>query len=219
MNRQRIAQASLNAVNRRKGRSIMGGLALVLGLGLVAPAANAERADRNKPINVESDKLQYDDLKQINVFTGNVVLTKGTIVIRADRLVLRQDPEGFQYATATMNSPTAQATFRQKREGMEEFIEGAGQQLDYDGRNEVVRFTTRASLKRLNRERVTDEVYGNIITYESLSEFYTVQSGTPQTASAANPSGRVKVIIQPKNTEPAPAAPVPLKPAPSLRTP
>jgi lipopolysaccharide export system protein LptA len=200
-------------------RPALQALAWLALISCASPAVHAERADRNKPINVESDKLQYDDLKQINVFTGNVVLTKGTIVIRADRLVLRQDAEGFQYATATVNSPTSQATFRQKREGMEEFIEGAGQQLDYDGRNEVVRFTTRASLKRLNRERVTDEVYGNVITYESLSEFYTVESGSPQTASSANPTGRVKVIIQPKSTDSVAPAPVPLKPAPSLRTP
>jgi lipopolysaccharide export system protein LptA len=187
-----------------------------LGLWLLLTGlAWAEKADRTKPINVEADKLQYDDLKQVNVFTGNVTLTKGTIVIRADRLVLKQDAEGFQYATATVNSAASQATFRQKREGVDQFIEGAGQQLDYDGKTEVVRFITRASLKRLEKERVTDEVYGNQITYESLSEFYTVEGGGPASATASNPGGRVKVVIQPKGALQPPSAPVTLRPAPS----
>jgi lipopolysaccharide export system protein LptA len=194
-------------------------LVVAFGLGMLPTNSLAEKADRTKPINVEADKLQYDDLKQVNVFTGNVTLTKGTIVIRADRLVLRQDPQGFQYATATVNSPASQATFRQKREGLDQFVEGAGQQLDYDGKNEVVRFTTRASLKRLDKERVTDEVYGSQITYESLSEFYTVEGGGTSSASQANPGGRVKVVIQPKNAAEPPAAPVTLRPAQSPSVP
>ncbi len=95
---------------RRRALSGSFALALLIALGATAPAARAERADRNKPINVEADAMQYDDLKQINVFPGNVTLTKGTIVIRADRLVIRQDPEGYQYGTAYGNP----ATFRQK---------------------------------------------------------------------------------------------------------
>ena len=48
-----------------------------LALALVAVAwRSAEKADRNKPMNIEADALRYDDLKQTSVFTGRVVLTK-----------------------------------------------------------------------------------------------------------------------------------------------
>jgi len=178
-------------------------------LALAAGSAPAERADRNKPVNVEADSMQYDDLKQVNTFVGNVTMVKGTIVIRADRLVIRQDPEGYQYGTA-YGSP---ATFRQKREGVEQFIVGVGQQLDYDGKTETVRFRQRASLKRLEGERVTDEVHGNVIVYDSRAEFFSVESGGPASATAENPGGRVRVVIQPRTTDaPEPAA-VPLKPS------
>ena len=176
----------------------------------------AERADRTKPINVEADRMQYDDLKQINVFTGNVTLTKGTIVIKGERLIIRQDAEGYQYGTAYGNP----ATFRQKREGAaDQFVEGYGLQLDYDGKTEVVTFRQKARLRRLDKERITDDVLGNTIVYQSLSEFFTVESGGAGTAD--NPTGRVRVVIQPKNGEtdaPAPA-PVPLKPAARLEMP
>ncbi len=190
-------------------------VALAACLAMAAPAG-AERADRDKPINIEADAMTYDDLKQINVFTGRVTLTKGSILIHADKLVLRQDPQGFQYATAHGNP----ASFRQKREGVEQFIVGSAEQLDYDGKVETVRLQRKANLKRLEKERVTDEVHGNLIVYDSRSEFFNVESGGPASATPENPAGRVRVIIQPKSGEtsapaPTPAA-TPLKPAEQL---
>ena len=172
-------------------------LNLALALGLLAallssPSAFAEKADKGKPLNVEADKMQYDDLKQINIFTGNVRLTKGTIVITGEKVIVRQDPEGYQHGTAIGSL----ASFRQKREGVEQYVEGCGQQLDYNGKTETVKFTQKAQLKRLEGERITDEVYGDSIVYESLSEFFTVDGNLTKTGES---TGRVKVIIQPKS--------------------
>ena len=187
--------------------------AAVLACALTGVPARAERADRDKPLNVEADAMQYDDLKQVNVFSGNVLLTKGTIVIRADRIVVRQDPEGYQYGTAYGN-PT---TFRQKRDGADQFVAGAGQQLEYDGKTETFRLRERASLKRLENDRVTDEVHGNLIVYDTRTEFFSVDSGGARAATPENPSGRVRVVIQPRSPEPAkPSAPATLKPADAL---
>ena len=63
--------------------------------------AHAERADRDKPMNIESDALRHDDLTQTSVFTGNVVMTKGTIVLRGEQLDVRQDAEGYQHGVVT----------------------------------------------------------------------------------------------------------------------
>lgn len=174
--------------------------------------AFAERADRDKPISVEADAMRYDDLRQVNVFSGNVTLTKGSIVIRGDRLTLRQDPEGYQYGTAE----GAPANFRQKRDGVDQFIVGVGQKISYDGKTETVRLQERASLKRLERERVIDEVHGKVISYDSRTEFFNVDGGGAGSASPENPSGRVRVVIQPRNTATAPSAPAALTPARSL---
>lgn len=196
------------------------------------PAA-AEKADRNKPLQVEADRLEYDDLKQVNVFSGNVTLTKGTLTIRGDRIVVRQDPEGYQYGDA-YGKP---ATFRQRRDGPgtagtngtagssgatgagDQWIEGWGNRLEYDGRQETVRLHERAALRRLDGERVTDEVYGSLITYDSRTEFFTVDGGGQPAATANNPQGRVRVVIQPKQTEPTPPAPARLQPAERIASP
>ena len=87
---------------------------VVLAAALAALPARAERADRDKPVNVEADRMLADDGKQTVVFEGRVVLTQGTFVLRADKLTVRQDKEGFQSGVAT-GSP---ATFRQKRDGV-----------------------------------------------------------------------------------------------------
>jgi lipopolysaccharide export system protein LptA len=76
-------------------------LSLTLALSLMVAPAQAEKADKAKPMNVEADALRYDDLQQTSVFTGKVVVTKGTIVIRGSKLTVRQDPEGFQFGVVT----------------------------------------------------------------------------------------------------------------------
>ncbi|MEI7445234.1 MAG: lipopolysaccharide transport periplasmic protein LptA, partial [Burkholderiales bacterium] len=169
---------------------------------LLAGGAAAERADRYKPTNVEADRMNYDDLKQVNVFTGSVVLTKGTITLRGDRLVLQQDPEGYQYGTSTGRL----ATFRQKRDGIDEWIEGWGEEIVYDGKTEKVRLTGRAKVRRLEGTRIVDEIDGAVIVYDSRTEQYEVEGGSPNAASATG--GRVKVVIQPRLGEGAgPGAP------------
>ena len=208
----RAGRAPGPAAFARRAAVALPAAALALAAALAAGPVRAERADRDKPITVEADRMEYDDLKQVNTFSGRVVLAKGTILIRADRLVIRQDAEGWQYATAEGRP----ASFRQKRDGVDEHVEGFGQRIDYDGKAETVRLQTGAMMRRLAGERVTDEIHGASILYESRSEFFSVDGG-PRAATPANPSERVRVVIQPRNTgAAAPSAPAPLKPAESL---
>ena len=94
----------------------------------------AEKADRDKPIELESDTMTSDDSKNTSVYTGNVILTQGTLLIKADELTVREDNQGFQHSTSVGN-PT---TFKQKREGKNEYIEGRAQRIEYDGRMDKV---------------------------------------------------------------------------------
>jgi lipopolysaccharide export system protein LptA len=171
-------------------------------LALAAPA-QAERADRSKPINLESDRMRVDDAQKTSVFEGKVVMTQGTLSIRADKVTLRQDKDGFQYGSASGNL----ATFRQKRDGADEYIEGEAERIEYDGKLDKVEFFNRARLKR----EPADEVRGNYISYDSRTEYFTVTGGG-QTASGS-PEGRVRAVIQPRNipeeAEKTPAAGAP----------
>jgi lipopolysaccharide export system protein LptA len=170
-----------------------------LGAGLNTLAL-AEKADKNKPMDILADKLTHDDIQQLSTYTGNVILTKGTITLKGDKMVIRQDPEGYQYGVVTGKL----ASFRQKREGLDQYIEGYGLEINYNGKTEVVRFTEKANVRRLEKEKVMDEIQGKIVIYDSRNENYTVEGGSADSATGTNPSGRVKVTIQPKNTDETP---------------
>lgn len=199
-----------------RGASVTAMLTAALAVALLAGAvpALAEKADRDKPINIEADRMQYDDVKQVSTFTGRVVLTKGTIEIRADRLTVRQDADGWQYGTALGEL----ASFRQKREGVDEWIEGKARRIDYDGRLETVRLQQQAMMQRTDGSQVLDEIHGGEILYESRTELFTAESAGNSAASPVNPSGRVRMVIQPRKPGDTPAAepPARLKPAEQL---
>lgn len=159
--------------------------------------AYAEKADANKPTNVEADQMQYDDIKQINTFTGNVILTRGTLVMRAEKMVVYQNPEGYQFAT--LYAPAGGfATFRQKRDGGPNlWIEGqAADRIEYDDKTEVAKLFSNARIRLLDGQRVTDQVEGEFISYDSRAEFYTVNN-TP-TGDSKPGAGRIRAVIQPR---------------------
>lgn len=194
-------------------------LLAVLALALAAAAlpAGAEKADRNKPMNVEADALRYDDLKQTSVFTGNVVVTKGSIVIRGARLTVKQDPDGYQSGVVT-GEPGKKAYFRQKRDGVDETIEGEAETIEYDGRADRVKFIGRAEMRRLRGATVNDETSGSVITYDNTNDQFTVDGGAVAGAAPSNPGGRVRATIAPRSSVSAPAAPpASLRPSTTLQ--
>lgn len=178
-------------------------IALLFAFALSAAPAHAEKADRSKPIHLEADRVTVDDAKQISTFTGNVVLTQGTMVLRGDKMEVRQDKNGFRHGTTWGTL----AYFKQKREGADELIEGWAERIEYDSRADKVQMFNRAMLKRGQ-----DEVRGNYISYDVASEFFQVDGGGTKSASPRPGEGRVRIIMQPKPKEEASAAPaVPLK--------
>ena len=162
--------------------------------------ARAEKADFSKPTNVEANQMFYDEAKQTNTFIGNVVLTRGTLVMHADKLLVRQDQAGHQYAT--LYAPPGGATkFRQKRDGGKDlWIEGsATDRIEYDTKTEVAKLFKQAKVKMLDGARVTDEVEGEFIAYDSRAEFYSV---TNSISGESKPGGgRVRATLQPRNQE------------------
>jgi len=196
------------AVNSR-----VAALAAALALG-VAVTARAEKGDREKPVNIEADRMLVDDGRKESVFEGNVMLTQGTLQLKGDRVIVRQDAEGFQYGTA-YGRP---ATFRQKRDGHDEFIDGFAERIEYDSRRDLLQMFSAARLTKGQ-----DEVRGDYISYNAKTEFFQVVGGGKPAASPGNPEGRVKAVIQPRprvatppGTPARPDAPAELKSSPAL---
>ena len=185
-------------------------MSAVLAAG-AATGAFAAQADRDQPIHVEADAMRYDDVHQTSVFTGNVVVTKGSIVMRAGSVDLRQAPDGYQYAAAVA-APGKAATFREQLDTPpgqpDQFMEGSAQRIEYDGKTGVVTLRGQAVLSRLVGGRLADRSEGSVIAYNQITDVFTVDGGA-QGVTPSNPNGRVRVMITP---QPATAAPPPAAP-------
>ncbi|WP_280153221.1 lipopolysaccharide transport periplasmic protein LptA [Piscinibacter sp. XHJ-5] len=191
----------LHSPRFRSARAIWPAVLLAL---CAAGPAQAERADRTKPLNVAADRQgTFDLLKQVIVFSGNVIITKGTIVIKADRVEVRETPDGYRTAVA-IGSAAKPATFRQKRDNVDEHIDGQANRLEYDEKGDVVRFVDNAMVRRLRGASIGDEVTGSLITYDNTTEVFSVSGGTPAN-TGGSPGGRVRAVLTPREGTPAAA--------------
>ncbi len=180
---------------------------LLLGSLLAFPAL-AEKADRNKPVHLEADRLTVDDAKKVHILQGNVRLSQGTLIIRCEKLVVTQDKEGFQKGIAT-GGPGGLARFRQKREGLDEYIDGEAERIIHDDKAGKTEFFQRAYVKSGH-----DEVRGQYISYDGHTENYLVTSGPDASSPAGQTTGRVHAVIQPKS-RPESSLPPPSSSSPS----
>lgn len=183
---------------------------LALCASLLALPCQAEKADRDQPMHIEADSMRHDEARQLTQFTGKVQATKGTLVLRAARMEVQQDAKGRQVARLWA-APSERVFFRQKREGVNEFTEGEAEQVTYDNQADVITLNQRAEVRILRGNQVADQLNGHTIVFNNTSEVMTVDG------QAANGSGqRVRAILTPRNTAPAPAANASSPPA--LRT-
>ncbi len=166
--------------------------------------AHAERADREKPVNIEADKMTADDNKKSTHFEGRVILTQGTIRLTADDMTVREDADGFKFATAYGNP----VTFRQKREGVNEWVDGMAQRVEYNGKLDRIELFDKALVRRDK-----DEIRGNYLSYDTKTEFLQARGTGAADGGQASPNGRVHVTLQPKNDKTKPATP----PTPQLK--
>lgn len=190
---------------------------------LAAPGVHAELADRTKPMNIEADAMSYDDVNKITTATGRVVATKGTIILRAGKVEVRQDALGNQATVATADAGK-QAFLRQKREGLNEFIEGEANRIERDDKTQVSRLIGAARMRRLAGDKLVDEVVGDTIIYNDITEVYNVAGGgstSLQSTQGAVPAGRVRAMLMPADLAgkgPArPAAPAAARSAATLK--
>jgi lipopolysaccharide export system protein LptA len=189
-------------MNRIKTNKLMLAATLLLAAA-AAGVTHAEKADSSKPTQITFDQLDADDVKQIKTFTGNVVLTRGTLLMKSPKAVVTEDPEGYQYVVLN-SAPGVQATFRQKLDGAgDQWVEGKADRIEYDGKTELVKLFAKAEIKKLEGPKVASQVDGEFISYDSRKEFFAVKN-TPGGEGKVG-GGQSTMVIQPSNKQPAPA--------------
>ena len=180
-------------------------------LGLAAFNVAAEKADANKVATIEYDDALANQINQTVTLTGNVIVTKGTLLLKADKAVYKDTDDGI---TVVLNAaPGKLATFRQKRDGGPDlWVEGEAQRIEYDERSSMVKLFGRAKIRQLEGTRMTDETQSEFISYDNLREVFVSRNDA---GGASKPgAGRGRMIIAPRKPRPAtPATPAPVTPA------
>ena len=158
----------------------------LLALALCAAPAAAEQADSAKPTQIEANRMQADDVRRLTVFEGNVVVTRGTLKIDADRIVVHQDAEGYQHSTATGNPVRFRQRLDPKPPATEGgWMEGEAKRIEMDDRSGKIELFDAARVNRAG-----DEVAGNYILVDQRADFFSVTPGKGD--------GRVRATLQPK---------------------
>lgn len=187
---------------RRRASAVRVAL-VAMALAVVGVDAGAVKADRDEPLSFAADSARVDEAQKLNILSGNVEITKGTMVVRSDRVEVRQNPDGTQSASA-FGGTGGKAYFSQKRDGVEESIEGEAERVDYDGKTDIVRFTGKAEMRRLRGSHVTDQVGGQVIVYDNKTSVFQVLGSASGAGSAP---GRVRGVITPRSADPVASAP------------
>lgn len=195
-------------------------LPLLTALALAASPVLAEKADRLQPFvfsSSSSQPSQIDGVNQRLELVGNVIITKGSLLLKAEKVNVRETPDGYvqAHASGTTGQPVS---FRQARDLPGEAIDGVAEQLEYDTRTETVRFIGNARVRSTKGTAVTNEVTGAVIVYNSRTEVLSFESG----AASPNPNGRTRIVMMPRaqqadDAASAPPAPLPLKPSTTLQ--
>lgn len=190
----RREQGKLNSSGSGPARRWQAIGTMLLAAALCTSAA-AEKADRTKPVVVEADQGGSIDLqRQLLVYTGNVVVVQGTMQLRAERIEMRQTPDGHRIAVA-LGQAGKPATWRQKRDGLDETVEGSADRIEFDGKADTLRLSGKSIVRRLRGAVVADEISGNNILWDNGAELFRVEGGA---STPGNPGGRVRAVLSPR---------------------
>jgi lipopolysaccharide export system protein LptA len=187
-----------------------------LSWGVCSAPVHAEKADKDKPMNIEADNMRHDENAKLTKFNGHVIALKGTLVIRADRMEVQEDGQGQQIARFWA-APQERVFFRQKREGVDEYTEGEAETAIYDKQADQMTLIQRAEARILRGTEVSNQVTGLKIVFNNTTEVMTVD-GQPKGRAASGQGERVRAVLTPrKDAAPAvPAATPALRTSPSL---
>ena len=178
---------------------------VLFGLGLAAGPTQAEKADRSLPMEVLSDGKQaatVDLARKVTVVTGHVTITQGTLLIKADRVEVREIEPG-RFTASARGAGDQVASFRQKRDRVDEFVEGEADRIDYDGAAEKVHFIGDAHLRVLRGGVPTDEASASTIVYDQRADTIVFEGGGKATPGVAE--GRARLVFVPRSEPPASA--------------
>lgn len=136
-------------------------------------------SDRDQPMELEADHANIDDQRGVHIYTGNVIITQGTMRITADHLTVKLKDGDIVEAIA-LGQP---ATYRQRPDGKEQDVEAKSLRMEY--------YADKGELILIDQARV----WQGRDTFSSQRIHYDIDQDI---VNAGDGQNRVKIILQPK---------------------
>jgi lipopolysaccharide export system protein LptA len=168
--------------------SVIGAVLITLLSLLISNNACAKNGDETKPVQIDANQATLDQKAMVTVFTGNVVITRGTLVIHANQGVASQNPQGER----TINLYGTPVYFSQMMDDNEK-VEGQANQFEYNTKTNLAVLTGRARIRKVN-----NMVIGDKITYNTKTQIYSVSANNANGVNRVK-SGRITVILDQNN--------------------
>lgn len=151
-------------------------------------------SDRSQPIELEADTADIDDLKGISIYTGNVILTQGTMVIKAYRLTLYNDKNKELEKAVAIGNKGKLATFKQRPEGKKQDLKARANKMIYFLKKDKIHLLDKAHVWQAG-----DTFSGKKIIYDTKNETVIASSQKDKDGKPVKTGERVRVTIKPKN--------------------
>ncbi len=92
--------------------------------------------DKDQPIEIEADAAELDDMKRISIYTGNVIVIQGSILMTGDKMVVHHKENDDVDKLFMDGKP---ATYRQLPDNSDVYDEGEALRMEYyEGDNLVI---------------------------------------------------------------------------------
>lgn len=167
-------------------------------LTLTAFSASAEKADSMKEAHISAISIETDEVTQTRTLTGDVVLTRGTLIMRSEKAVIKEASDGYKSVVLT-TTPGKFVTFRQKKDGGPDlWVESQAERIEYEERTDIVKLFKKATIKNLEGTRLSNQTEGEFISYDSRKD---VAVGHNDASGESKPGqGRVTMTLPPRRT-------------------
>lgn len=161
-------------------------LFLILILLILSPLSFALKSDESQPIQIEANQATADQVNMVTVFSGNVVVTRGSMIVHSNTAQASQDAQGYK----TIHMIGTPVTFSQMNDDGDK-TEGQCNDFNYNTKNNLAILTGRARVKKGD-----NLVMGDKLTYNTQTQIYSATSANANGVSDTK-NGRVTVILQP----------------------
>jgi len=176
--------------------------------------ANAEKADSLKQVEISAKSVDTDRVTQMSILTGDVVLTRGSLIMKSEKAVIKEAADGYISVILT-TTPGKLVNFRQKKDGGPDlWVESQAERIEYEERTDMVKLFNKATIKNLEGTQLSNQIDGEFISYDSRNNIAVARNDASGQSKAGQ--GRVTVILTPRQR--TAVAPVQVPIAPTLPT-